>query len=322
MTCHGRHKNLLCLITGPSGSGKTSIALELQKRLLTTAAAATTSASKKNTALRHRHDTEGELDHRISSSGSDEVKQDTPAVVLLHQDNYFTKPFLPYKKRIDDSYENNSGIDWDRLMVDIQFQLQDASKNDGDGDDNGAHVKIVIVEGHLLGDAAAMFRQKFHNTSTSTDDNYYCYDDDNDDDDCRSSFNMNVDILAVLIECSRETCKHRRLERRQDRSDDERKELENYIDAFVWPSFLKYGVDAMDDMRRDLVLAAAAAATTTATTTTTTGDSSSESCKQQTSILKKNNKHVAVLLEIDNSENASMNANVEDILNRIHGILA
>lgn len=45
------------------------------------------------------------------------------AIILLHQDHYLTKPFIPYNEQVDDSYENHSGIDWDRLMLDIQNQM-------------------------------------------------------------------------------------------------------------------------------------------------------------------------------------------------------
>ena len=43
-------------------------------------------------------------------------------------------------------------------------------------------------------------------------------------------------------------CKQRRL-KRKPRSDNERNELATYIDIFVWPSFLKYGIGAMQAMR-------------------------------------------------------------------------
>jgi len=184
---NGTSKQLLCLITGPSGSGKTSIALGLEKFI--TDACTTTH------------------DHSPNIFGSGGTKR--TAVILLHQDHYFIKPFLPYKKRKDDSYENNSGIDWDRLMSDIRYHT---SKHPA---------SIIIVEGHLLGDASAMFFGNFAGC---------------------------CNILAVMITCSMESCKYRRLQRRP-RSDNERNELATYIDNFVFPSFLKYGTDAMQAIR-------------------------------------------------------------------------
>jgi len=185
-----RRQLLLCLITGPSGSGKTSIASELEK-LLT-----------KNICTAHQEN----LPLSEDNSGNGDVGR--TAVVLLHQDHYFSKTFLPYNERKDDSYENNSGIDWDRLILDIQWH---ASKHPA---------SIIIVEGHLLGDASAMFQ----------------------------NIALSFDILSFLTTCSMETCRHRRLERRF-RSDYERHELANYFNTIVWPSFLKYGVDALQALR-------------------------------------------------------------------------
>ena len=101
------------------------------------------------------------------------------------------------------------------------------------------------MEGHLLGDAAEILRERF-------------LDDEkilgspaigNVNLDAR----VRVDILAVLlVGCSPATCKQRRLQRRTDRSDDERIQLAEYIDAYVWPSFLTYGVDATKKMKREL----------------------------------------------------------------------
>ena len=187
---NGTSTQLLCLITGPSGSGKTSIALGLEKLVRAYTDSVTDSPN-------------------ITGSGGTKHT----AVILLHQDNYFVKPFLPYKQRKDDSYENNSGIDWDRLMSDIHCHI---SKHPA---------SIIIVEGHLLGDASAVFFGNFAGC---------------------------CNILAVMITCSTECCKYRRLQRRP-RSDDERHELTTYIDNFVLPSFLKYGVGAMQAMR-DLVV--------------------------------------------------------------------
>lgn len=278
---------LLCLITGPSGSGKTSIALELQKRLFIVTAMARGS---------RKTNTEGDVLTIPRGSPNNPDTKRPFSIVVIHQDHYFTKPFLPYKERLDDSYENGSGIDWDGLLADVQFHLKDRSKKNIDhcnGDNNDdAGVKIVIVEGHLLGDAAALFRGKFMVCET-----------------------VGISILAVVLGgCSQETCKRRRIERRKDRSQDEEKELANYIDVFVWPSFLNYGIDAIDALRRNLIGAA-----TTATTKATDHDVyDSKLCQHGAT---ETNKSIAVLLEIDNSEGASLKANVDEISNRIHNVL-
>eukprot|EP00535_Pseudo-nitzschia_heimii_P005049 CAMPEP_0197191338 /NCGR_PEP_ID=MMETSP1423-20130617/23213_1 /TAXON_ID=476441 /ORGANISM="Pseudo-nitzschia heimii, Strain UNC1101" /LENGTH=239 /DNA_ID=CAMNT_0042643945 /DNA_START=62 /DNA_END=781 /DNA_ORIENTATION=- len=236
---------VLCLITGPSGSGKTSMTLELQKNL---------------------------LDKPLPSSNKPDGER-LASVVVVHQDSYFTKPFLPYKERKDDSYENSSGIDWDRLLADVDFRLREATREKIDD----AGIKIVIVEGHLLGDAAAHFRRRF----------LMCED---------------VGIVTVLLEgCSRETCRLRRLERKKDRSDAERMELTSYIDAFVWPSYLKHGVHAMDTLKRELV-----------------GTETTNGTKKDVDGSKL---YSSVLLRISNSDGASLQANSKTISNQIYNIL-
>jgi len=278
---------LLCLITGPSGSGKTCIALELQKRF----------SMVSTTSVTRIKNTEGGIPKKSLSSSNNLDATRPVSVAVIHQDHYFNKSFLPYKERVDDSYESDSGIDWDGLLADAEFQLKEASRNNDGGSEgcngNNNHddcVKIVIVEGHLLGAVAARFRRRFF-------------------------VRDNVAILAVLVtNCSQETCKVRRLERKKDRSEDERKELSSYIDVFVWSSFLSYGVDAMIALRREFVGAA--------TTSTTKGtDQDVRDSKLFQPAARESNKSVAVLLEIDNSEGSSLEVNVDEISNRIHTIL-
>jgi uridine kinase len=175
-------KHTLCIISGPSGSGKTSIATQLHKRL-------TLKKMNKDGVL-------------ISP-----LKYHSTTIVL-HQDNYFTLPFLSYNERKDDLYESDVGIDWDRLIVDIQSL---ASKHPS---------TLVIVEGHLLGTASKLFQSLF------------------------DSF----DILAVLINCGKQTCLDRRLQRKIRNADDSR-ELKKYYENFVWPSFLKYGIDSLNSLQ-------------------------------------------------------------------------
>lgn len=64
-----------------------------------------------------------------------------------------------------------------------------------------------------------------------------------------SSFKNCEKILIVLIKCPKDTCKSRRLERKKDRTKEERDELENYIDNIVWPSFLIYGRESMEALK-------------------------------------------------------------------------
>lgn len=186
--------------------------------------------------------------------------------MVIHQDNYFIKPFLSYEERIDDSYENGSGIDWERLVSDVRSELGDREAV-GSGIETGP--KVLIVEGHLLGDATILFREKI----------FSC---------------QNNGILGVfLVGCSQASCKHRRLARKKDRSDDERKNLSKYIDAFVWPSFLAYGASAMETLRQDL---------------------DAEKTNGQNSTTK--------ILEINNAEGASLEQNADEIWNSIHKMLS
>eukprot|EP00435_Cladocopium_sp_Y103_P071379 s198_g37.t1 len=55
---------------------------------------------------------------------------------ILHQDNYFMKPFLSYKERVDDSFEGPANVDWPRLRRDVLQALEKESWS--------------IVEGHLV----------------------------------------------------------------------------------------------------------------------------------------------------------------------------
>mmetsp|Transcript_12256 Transcript_12256/g.25861 ORF Transcript_12256/g.25861 Transcript_12256/m.25861 type:complete len:328 (-) Transcript_12256:139-1122(-) len=320
-------KDLLCLITGPSGSGKTSIALEVQKRLLAD-----------ETKTKTKPETETETETSTMSAKS---------VVVIHQDRYFTKPFLPYKERTDDSYENSSGIDWDRLVADIESQLKtrtitsmrDDNKNSSDSNnDTGSNdtktvttttatatatatKKIVIIEGHLLGVVAAILRQRFLGDKSKSGNANNDADDDNDedvddDDDDNDDIRVDADILAVLlVECSPETCKQRRLGRRKNRGEDETNQLAEYIDAYVWPSFLTHGVDAMENIKRELGVGNNSCSDShlhsrsECATTTTPPQADDDSSA------------VSFLLEIDNSETASLDANVEMVSKKINEII-
>lgn len=233
---------LLCLITGPSGSGKTSIALELQSRLL--------------------------AGDGILPPIESEATKAAASVVVLHQDHYFTKPFVPYQERTDDSYEDGSGIDWDRLVADIESSMM-ATQTQTPG------VRTtIIVEGHILGNAAALLRQRFLGNTRN---------------------NNRVGVLVVLLSgCAPGTCKQRRLRRRTDRSDDDTKQLEAYIDDRVWPCYRKHGVAAMEALKRELL-----------------GSHDSHSHSERTTML----------LELDNSEPASVEASAGAIAAKLRELI-
>eukprot|EP00536_Pseudo-nitzschia_multiseries_P015499 jgi/Psemu1/42807/gm1.42807_g len=238
-SCDTKVNTLLCLITGPSGSGKTSIALGLQKRLL---------------SPDPRNKTESIFD-----------------ATVIHQDRYFTKPFIPYQDRTDDSYETGSGIDWSRLLADIEsLAAADATTTSttstGAATTKQQPTKIIIVDGHVLGDAASLLRQRFFGGTGNA---------------ARPD-----SVLAVpLVGCSLQTCKKRRIGRNPDRSEDEATALAAYYDAHVWPSYRTHGVRAVDAVKRELELVPG-----------------------------------GFLLEIDNSESASLPANIETITETIRGI--
>ena len=139
---------VLCLMTGPSGSGKTCSALEVKKRLLIS-----TDGSK-------QQGINWEKLPNCSSSQIQPITRSALSAEVIHQDHYFTKPFLSYEERIDDSYENGSGIDWDRLVADIRSEFREDCRKEGASRGNANGSKVLIVEGHLLGEATNLFREK------------------------------------------------------------------------------------------------------------------------------------------------------------------
>eukprot|EP00931_Biecheleriopsis_adriatica_P124482 TRINITY_DN99617_c0_g1_i1.p1 TRINITY_DN99617_c0_g1~~TRINITY_DN99617_c0_g1_i1.p1 ORF type:complete len:226 (+),score=41.14 TRINITY_DN99617_c0_g1_i1:84-680(+) len=116
---------------------------------------------------------------------------------VIHQDHYFTQPFMPYKDRTDDSYEGPNHIGFGRLVTDVK-QKQAMSP-------------LVVVEGHLV----------------ATDKEL-----------------TSLAALAVILRCPEDVCKARRLNRRL-RSEQETRELEAYIDKYVWPAYLEHGQPAL-----------------------------------------------------------------------------
>ena len=186
----------LILVTGASGSGKSTIAKYIANQINESVIV---------------DDNDGDYD---GSSGTGQSHQ----AIVIHQDNYFLKEFIPYKYRTDDSYESESVVDWNQLRKDIIRTTASVSPSF-----TGHHKKtFVIVEGHILSSTSIMTNEiinAFHN------------------------------IIIVLLSSTQEICHERRLNRRNDRSTKEREELSIYFESFVWPSYLKYGKATMGSFR-------------------------------------------------------------------------
>ena len=117
----------LLLITGPSGCGKSTIAKTIAQQIY---------ASEHNNCCASSTNTIN------ASTATINANENVPErAVVIHQDDYFTKEFITYKDRTDDSYENDSGVDWGRLKKDI-VQASASGLN--------VKSKAVVVEGHIL----------------------------------------------------------------------------------------------------------------------------------------------------------------------------
>ncbi|GFH43944.1 hypothetical protein CTEN210_00418 [Chaetoceros tenuissimus] len=151
---------------------------------------------------------------------------------VIHQDDYFLLPFLPYSERVDLSYESDQGIDFKKIKSDISINVNllvnEASIACHD-DFKKTDEIVLIVEGHMIGAAAEML-----------------YDADTYIQKSKHVTSMN--IITVIFDTDRETSKKRRLYRRQ-RSQKELDELEHYFDTAVWPGYLKYGRPALEALR-------------------------------------------------------------------------
>lgn len=155
------------------------------------------------------------------------LKKDIPTKVI-HQDDYFMMPFLPYSERIDLSYESDQGINFDKIKSDISTNVNLLVNEAHDNAKNTDEI-VLILEGHMIGAAADMLY----------DANTYSQN---------SKHVTSINIISVIIDTDRETSKKRRLYRRQ-RSQKELEELEHYFDAAVWPGYLKYGIPALRALR-------------------------------------------------------------------------
>lgn len=171
----------------------------------------------------------------MASTLSERVQRRNSNVALFRQDNYFTMPFLPYKERKDLSYESNCGIDFLKLVSDVekwtskQITRIKAAVLSREREQNIVDNIVIIIEGHLLGAAAEMVCA-------------YCTKM-LDEDSVQSLY-----TLCVLLQCSKEKCKARRLGRRS-RTADEFNELSQYFDDFVWIGFENFGIPAMHSLR-------------------------------------------------------------------------
>lgn len=213
----------LILITGPSGCGKTTLAQHIANHINT---------NNNNNNNDHQY-VENLLANHVTKA------------VVLHQDDYFTKPFIPYKDRKDDSYENESGINWMQLQNDI---MKGAGKRSATPtstsktNSNHPHNSniVMIVEGHLLSSSLlTIINTTSSNNSTSN------YDENNQN----TLFNTYTKILILLISCNEEKCLNQRLNRNPNRTKEESNELKSYYSQYVWSSYLKYGIDAKQSFR-------------------------------------------------------------------------
>eukprot|EP00554_Chaetoceros_debilis_P012361 CAMPEP_0194119640 /NCGR_PEP_ID=MMETSP0150-20130528/40357_1 /TAXON_ID=122233 /ORGANISM="Chaetoceros debilis, Strain MM31A-1" /LENGTH=199 /DNA_ID=CAMNT_0038811417 /DNA_START=198 /DNA_END=797 /DNA_ORIENTATION=- len=140
-------------------------------------------------------------------------------------------PFIPYKDRHDISYETSSGIDFHKLKSDIESKASDIIARQTPNPDKSILLVdiVIIVEGHMLGAAAEMLCE----SCTKIVD---------------GKIVNSLSTVCVLMQCSKEKCKQRRLGRRS-RPKEEWEELNQYIDEYVWIGFEQYGVPALDSFR-------------------------------------------------------------------------
>ena len=131
---------------------------------------------------------------------------------------------------------------------------------------------------------------------------------------------MNTILTILMVGCSKEVCKHRRLERKSNRSELERRELAQYIDDYMWPAYEKYGRPAMDTLRRLTV----AKATVELAAATTASESTFAIAVEKNNInTNNNNNSIGVVMEIHNADNnsACFETNIEIIMHQIESIL-
>ena len=152
----------ILLLTGPSGSGKTTVTQSLSQTI--------------------------------------ETHHDNVSTSILHQDDYFTQPFRPYEQRVDASYEDDSGIDYEKLRAGILLQITSAVRRQREATTTREYV--LLVEGHL----ANAQKLRLHSIPTATLE-----------DTTRHHCTTCVHVQSIALSCSMESCAQRRLHRTSNR---------------------------------------------------------------------------------------------------------
>ena len=181
------HPGQVLAIMGPSGSGKTTVTQSLSQTI--------------------------------------ETHHDNVSTSILHQDDYFTQPFRPYEQRVDASYEDDSGIDYEKLRADILLQITSAARRQREATTTREYV--LLVEGHL----ANAQKLRLHSIPTATLE-----------DTTRHHCTTCVHVQSIALSCSMESCAQRRLHRTSNRPLAEYQALERYMEQYVWPTYLVVGL--------------------------------------------------------------------------------
>ena len=264
--CNGN----IVLVTGPSGCGKSTFATELATQMMM--------FEQQRRRKRQHHHGRRQEDIKVQEAKGTRAKEEVDVVRVFHQDDYFTKEFLPYEQRIDDSYEDDSGINWEKLLQDVrQYLLQaavstttttssslsllqqrqtfDQQQQQETGHHHLLHVPTTataIIEGHMIA-SIPLYRWKELLLLQVNNDNT-CPSRSPTTPSSSSSSSSSLSRLCVFfLNTTQEICKQRRLYR-SNRSKEEYDILSKYIDTYVWPSYLKYGLPTIQQMKRDILL--------------------------------------------------------------------
>ena len=286
----------ILLITGASGCGKSTLANVLYKKLRNDQqekhfcddGGANGSDNNKNIVAGENNNGINKDKVKIS-----QVRAKVHGTSCIHQDDYFTLPFISYKKRKDLTYESEEGIDFFRMKKDIENMIRNRNSDCDDEESNHLEENVIIVEGHMLGAATEMF--------------YSLFSDETDVGESNMNTKTKLSIITVLIDCPLEKCRERRLTRR-NRTKEEYNELRNYFDDYVWKGFVTYGIPAMDALKKRAVKNAVPSLydhrnPNTNTSSTTTGISEPGRNVTRSS-----------MIEISTEQDGCMEQNVEKIM--------
>ena len=185
----------ILILTGPSGSGKTTLTESLAQTI----------------------------------SQDDETNGHHVTTCILHQDDYFTQPFIPYEERTDASYEDDSGIDYQTLRDHILFQIQQLPRQEERPDTD----LVILVEGHLVNAQ----KLRLHSIPHISDN------DGNTTIDTTC-----IHIQSIVLKCSQQSCTQRRLDRKSNRTQKEYQALEQYMEQYVWPTYLSVGLSSIQSL--------------------------------------------------------------------------